>query len=216
MSRLLSSSVIAYLLPEHLGTEVPKFLLSLVGLLQSSPLCYACSFFPLVRAVSIGSNLSLLFHLFWHVYYRCSRQFLSKYNQLSSQTLLPPFTGKYLDFNSLSAVDHISFSPGRKMLSQEKKQTHTWTENWEKRALEESEGQLQMENPAKGHGKIAKVETYFQFPSDLLPPWFLEHVMIYPKLCHFSSYQRPRELKINGKKPFKLVWKIGHLNILTV
>ena len=59
-------------------------------------------------------------------------------------------------------------------------------------------------NPAKGHGKIAKVETYFQFPSDLLP-LISRTCNDIPKAVSFLIISEAQGVKINGKKPFKLV-----------
>lgn len=164
-------------------------------------------FLPLSSSRLYWGQICPFFFTLWHVYYRCSRQFLSKYNQLSSQTLLPLLSLANTWISPWSAVNHISFSPGRKMLSQEKKHTHTWTENWtEKSPAGKWRPATNGKTQQRGHGKIAKVETYFQFPSDLLP-LISRTCDDIPKAVSYLIISEAHGVKINGKKPFKLVWK---------
>lgn len=143
---------------------MPKFLLSLVGLLQSSPLCYACSFFPLVRAVSIGVKSVPSFSP--------SGMSTTAAVDNSSQSTISSrrrpcslsFHWQILGFH-LGALWTILVSLQVEKCCPRRKSKHTHEQKTgEKRALEESEGQLQMEKPSKGSRENSQSGDLFPVP----------------------------------------------------
>ena len=200
-----------------LGTEVPKFLLSLVGLLQSSPLCYACSFFPLVRVVSIGVKSVASF-------LPSGMSTITAVDNSSQSTISSrrrpcslSFHWQILGFH-LGALWTTQVSLQVENCCPRRKSTHAWTENWREKSpggkwRPTTNGKTQQ----RGHGKIAKVETYFQSPSDLLP-LISRTCDDIPKAVSYLIISEAHGVKINGKKPFKLVWKnrsFEHIDYLT-
>ena len=174
-------------------------------------------FLPLSSSCLYWGQICCFFFTLWHVYYHCSRQFLSKYNQLSSQTLLPLLSLANTWISS-RALWTTQFSLQVENCCPRRKSTHTWTENWREKSpggkwRPTTNGKTQQ----RGHGKIAKVETYFQFPSDLLP-LISRTCDDIPKAVSYLIISEAHGVKINGKKPFKLVWKnrsFEHIDYLT-
>lgn len=109
--------------------------------LQSLPLSASC--------LCWGQTCRFFFTL-WPVYCHCSRQFLSEHNQLSTQTLRPLLSLANTWTSPWSAVDHTSFSPGRKLLSQEKKHTHMNKKLERKEPWRKVKANYKQKNPANG------------------------------------------------------------------
>ena len=127
---------------------MPRLLLSLVGLLQSSPLGYVCSFFPLVLVVSVGvkwvapflpSGLSTTTAVD-----SSSQSTISSPRRLCSLSLANTWISPW------SAMDHTSFSLGRKLLSQEKKHTHMNKKLERKEPWRKVKANYRQKNPTNG------------------------------------------------------------------
>lgn len=189
---------------------MPKFILSV--LLQSSPLCYICIFFPLILGLSVGiksipSFCSLIFPTITAVD-NCSESVIPLVTGSASSPL--ENTWKLI----LEASWSTSFSLGRKLLpASQRKCAQTHMSRIERKALEGSGNRLQMQNPAKGSWEDSPddakwtltplpQQTFFPFVSTTGDTMF--------------GIPEARGIKINENPPQASLEKISGLDKLTI